>query len=150
MINPASFFIPPHSAYTPQVPHLFSSSLAENILLGLHEEHTDIQQAIQLAVLAPEIANLENGLQTIIGTRGVKLSGGQVQRTATARMLIRDSEFLVFDDILSALDVETEHRLLKTASPTASTYLSSRLASQNRPTACRSYHRPQSRPHRSN
>jgi ATP-binding cassette subfamily B protein len=62
-------------------------------------------------VLTPDIANLENGLQTLIGTRGVKLSGGQVQRTATARMLIRDSELLVFDDISSALDVETEHRL---------------------------------------
>jgi ATP-binding cassette, subfamily B, bacterial len=111
VINPASFFVPPHSAYTPQVPHLFSASLAENILLGLHAEPADIQQAIQLAVLTPDITNLENGLQTLIGTRGVKLSGGQVQRTATARMLIRDSELLVFDDISSALDVETEHRL---------------------------------------
>jgi ATP-binding cassette, subfamily B, bacterial len=62
-------------------------------------------------VLEPDIAHLENGLQTMIGTRGVKLSGGQVQRTATARMLIRDSELLVFDDISSALDVETEHKL---------------------------------------
>ena len=95
VINPASFFVPPHSAYTPQVPHLFSASLAENILLGLHAEPADIQQAIQLAVLTPDIANLENGLQTLIGTRGVKLSGGQVQRTATARMLIRDSELLL-------------------------------------------------------
>ena len=111
VVDPANFFVPPHSAYTPQVPHLFSASLAENILLGLHEETVDMQQAIQMAVLEPDIAQLENGLQTMIGTRGVKLSGGQVQRTATARMLIRDSELLVFDDISSALDVETEHKL---------------------------------------
>jgi ATP-binding cassette subfamily B protein len=111
VVDPASFFVPPHSAYTPQVPHLFSASLAENILLGLHEETADMQQAIQMSVLEPDIAHLENGLQTIIGIRGVKLSGGQVQRTATARMLIRDTELLVFDDISSALDVETEHKL---------------------------------------
>src|SRR6266581_5558248 len=50
-------------------------------------------------------------LETMIGTRGVKLSGGQAQRTAAARMLVRDAELLVFDDISSALDVETEHTL---------------------------------------
>ncbi|GER90342.1 HlyB/MsbA family ABC transporter [Dictyobacter vulcani] len=109
--DPAHFFIPPHSAYTPQVPHLFSDTLEENILLGLHKAPAEMQQAIQLAVLADDVDKLEDGLQTIIGTRGVKLSGGQVQRTAAARMLIRESELLVFDDISSALDVETESRL---------------------------------------
>jgi ATP-binding cassette, subfamily B, bacterial len=54
---------------------------------------------------------LEAGLETPVGTRGVKLSGGQVQRTAAARMLVRNAELLVFDDISSALDVVTEQTL---------------------------------------
>ena len=109
--DPATFFVPPHSAYTPQVPHLFSDTLQENILLGLPEQSVNLQRAIQTAVLERDIAGLEHGLQTIIGTRGVKLSGGQVQRTAAARMLVRDAELLVFDDLSSALDVETEQQL---------------------------------------
>ena len=109
--DPATFFVPPRSAYTPQVPHLFSDTLQENILLGLPEQSVNLQNAIQTAVLERDIAGLEHGLQTIIGTRGVKLSGGQVQRTAAARMLVRDAELLVFDDLSSALDIETEQQL---------------------------------------
>jgi ATP-binding cassette, subfamily B, bacterial len=109
--DPASFFVPPRSAYTAQVPQLFSDTLKANILLGLLEEHVDLDSAISTAVMERDIAELENGLQTVIGTRGVKLSGGQAQRTAAARMLVRDAELLVFDDLSSALDVETEHTL---------------------------------------
>lgn len=109
--EPASFFAPPRSAYTPQVPHLFSETLANNILLGLPEESADLPGAIQGAVMERDVASLENGLHTLIGTRGVKLSGGQAQRTAAARMLVREAELLVFDDISSALDVETERTL---------------------------------------
>jgi len=109
--DPATFFVPPRSAYTPQVPHLFSDTLQENILLGLPEHTVDLQSALQTAALEPDVAGLEHGLQTTIGTKGVKLSGGQVQRTATARMLVRDAELLVFDDLSSALDVETEQQL---------------------------------------
>jgi len=109
--DPANFFVPPRSAYTPQVPHLFSDTLQENILLGLPEQAVDLQSAIRTAVLERDIANLEHGLQTVIGNRGVKLSGGQVQRTAAARMLVRDAELLIFDDLSSALDVETEQTL---------------------------------------
>ena len=58
-----------------------------------------------------DVAELENGLHTLIGTRGVKLSGGQQQRTAAARMLVRHAELLIFDDISSALDIETERIL---------------------------------------
>lgn len=54
---------------------------------------------------------MESGLDTVIGPRGVRLSGGQLQRTAAARMLVRESELLVFDDLSSALDVETEQKL---------------------------------------
>ena len=109
--DPATFFVPPQSAYTPQVPHLFSDTLQENILLGLPEHAVNLQGALQTAVLERDVAGLELGLQTIIGTKGVKLSGGQVQRTAAARMFVRDAELLVFDDLSSALDVETEQQL---------------------------------------
>jgi ATP-binding cassette, subfamily B, bacterial len=109
--EPATFFIPPHCAYTPQVPHLFSDSLKENILLGLPECDVNLPDAIRMAVMEPDIERLEEGMETMIGTRGVKLSGGQLQRTAAARMLARDVELLVFDDLSSALDVETEQKL---------------------------------------
>jgi ATP-binding cassette subfamily B protein len=109
--DPASFFVPPRSAYTPQVPHLFSDTLKENILFGLSEKVVDLPGAIYTAVMEADVAGLESGLGTLIGTRGVKLSGGQVQRTAATRMLVRDAELLVFDDISSALDVETEQML---------------------------------------
>jgi ATP-binding cassette subfamily B protein len=109
--NPATFFVPPHSAYTAQVPRLFSDTLKENILLGLREEQTDLARAIHTAVLERDVAGFENGLETVIGTRGVKLSGGQAQRAAAARMLVREAELLVFDDLSSALDVETEQAL---------------------------------------
>jgi ATP-binding cassette, subfamily B, bacterial len=109
--DPATFFVPPHSAYTPQVPHLFSTTLRENILLGLPEDASRLESAIQTSVMERDIAELENGLETMIGTRGIKLSGGQAQRAAATRMFIRDASLLVFDDLSSALDVETEHLL---------------------------------------
>ncbi len=109
--DPANFFVPPCSSYTAQVPHLFSETLKENILLGLPEHPERLQEAIHLAVLDRDVTRLEHGVETLIGTRGVKLSGGQAQRTAAARMLIRDAELLVFDDLSSALDVDTERIL---------------------------------------
>jgi ATP-binding cassette subfamily B protein len=109
--RPADFFIPPRCAYTPQAPRLFSESLRDNILLGWPEEEAELAAAIRLAILEQDVATLENGLETFIGPRGVKLSGGQVQRAAAARMFIRKPELLVFDDLSSALDVETERLL---------------------------------------
>jgi len=107
----ATFFVPPHSAYTSQVPLLFSHPLRDNILLGLPDEADQLASAIHAAVMEKDVAELENGLDTVVGPRGVKLSGGQVQRAAAARMFIRDPELLVFDDLSSALDVETEQAL---------------------------------------
>lgn len=109
--DPATFFVPRRSAYTPQVPHLFSDPLKENILLGLPEDRVDLKAAIHSAVMERDVAELEQGLDTLIGTRGVKLSGGQAQRTAAARMFVREPELLIFDDLSSALDVETEQLL---------------------------------------
>jgi len=62
-------------------------------------------------VLERDIVELEQQLETLVGPRGVKLSGGQMQRTAAARMFVRDAELLVVDDLSSALDVETEQLL---------------------------------------
>ena len=107
----AAFFQPPRCAYTAQVPGLFSETLRDNILLGLHEDQVDLATAIHAAVLERDIGELERGLDTQVGPKGVKLSGGQVQRTAAARMFVREPELLVLDDISSALDVETEQVL---------------------------------------
>jgi ATP-binding cassette subfamily B protein len=109
--DPATFFIPPHSAYTGQAPRLFSERLIDNILLGLPENEVDLPAAIQAAVMEQDIANLEHGLETMVGPRGARLSGGQLQRSAAARMFVRRPELLVFDDLSSALDVETERTL---------------------------------------
>jgi ATP-binding cassette subfamily B protein len=107
----ASFFVPPRSAYTAQVPLLFSDTLRDNILLGLSEDRVDLPGAIRAAVLEQDIAQLEHGLETTVGPRGVRLSGGQIQRSTAARMFVREPELLVFDDLSSALDVETERVL---------------------------------------
>ena len=106
--DPASFFTPPRSAYTAQVPRLFSETLRDNVSLGRVTDECTLHGAVDLAVMGPDLKTLERGLDTTVGTRGVKLSGGQVQRGAAARMFLRDAELLVFDDLSSALDVETE------------------------------------------
>ena len=93
------------------MPRLFSDSLRENLLLGLPESSVNLPDAIYRAVMEPDVATEERGLDTLVGPRGVRLSGGQVQRSAAARMLVRDPELLVCDDLSSALDVETEKLL---------------------------------------
>ena len=103
--------IPPRVAYTSQVPRLFSEELRGNVLLGLPENRVDLPGAIHSAVLERDIDDLESGLDTIVGPRGVKLSGGQQKRAAAARMFVREPELLVFDDLSSGLDVETEQIL---------------------------------------
>jgi ATP-binding cassette, subfamily B, bacterial len=104
----AEFFVPPRAAYTGQVPRLFSDTLRNNILLGMPEEAADLEAAIYGAVMEKDLAELEAGMETMVGPRGVRLSGGQIQRAAAARML---AALYVFDDLSSALDVETERTL---------------------------------------
>jgi len=108
--DPASHFVPPRSAYTSQVPRLFSDTLRENVAMGRTDE-SGLRRAIELAVMEHDVAVLHRGLDTEVGSRGVRLSGGQVQRSAAARMFMREAELLVFDDLSSALDVETERAL---------------------------------------
>ena len=105
------FMVPPRVAYTPQVPRLFSESLAENVRLGRPDDARELADALRLAVFEPDLATLERGLSTVVGRRGVRLSGGQVQRVAAARMFYRQPELFVVDDLSSALDVETEGML---------------------------------------
>ena len=71
----------------------------------------DLPGAVRSAVLEDDIDDLEKGMDTVVGPRGVKLSGGQQRRAAAARMFVREPELLVFDDLSSGLDVETEQTL---------------------------------------
>jgi ATP-binding cassette subfamily B protein len=109
--EPGDFFVPPRCAYTAQVPRLFSNTLRNNILLGLNKTDDCIYKAAKLAVMDRDLEQLDDNLETMVGARGVKLSGGQAQRTAAARMFIRETELVVFDDLSSALDVDTERQL---------------------------------------
>ena len=77
----------------------------------MNKSDDEIYQAAKLAVMDRDLEQLDDNLETMVGARGVKLSGGQMQRTAAARMFIREPELVVFDDLSSALDVETERQL---------------------------------------
>lgn len=111
-VDPATFLMPPRAAYTPQVPRLFSDTLKENMVQG-KQGRTEIAlaKAIRLAVMDKDIQNLDQGLETSVGPRGVMLSGGQIQRAATGRMLMTEADLFIFDDLSSALDVETEQQV---------------------------------------
>ena len=109
--EPGEFLVPPRCAYVSQVPRLFSEELRSNILLGLPELRVDLPGAIRTAAMERDIEELDHGLDTVVGPRGVRLSGGQVQRSAAARMFVRAPELLVIDDVSSALDVNTERML---------------------------------------
>jgi len=102
----------------PQEPFLFSVSIAENIAYGLpgapaEELRPRVQRAAKLAQLHDELEEFSRGYETELGERGVTLSGGQRQRTAIARALIREPAILIFDDALSAVDTQTESRILE-------------------------------------
>ena len=109
--DPAMHLTPPYAAYTPQVPKLFSMSLEDNLVLGDAVDTRLMNQSIHIATMRHDIDLMPEGLATMVGPRGVRLSGGQVQRSASARMLNRASQLLVLDDVSSALDVETEQQL---------------------------------------
>ncbi len=139
--DPATFFVPPRSAYTPQTPLLVSESLRDNILMGLPEDEDSLKAAITAAVMERDVAGMEKGMGTLVGPRGVRLSGGQMQRTAAARMFVRRPQLLVFDDLSSALDVDTERqmweRLFQSNGPEAPTCL---VVSHRRPALRRADH----------
>lgn len=111
--DPGTFLVPPHAAFTPQVPRLFSETLRDNLVLGRAVSDAAIDGAVKAAVMERDLTTLDAGLDTMVGRRGVKLSGGQMQRAAAARMFVQDAELMVFDDLSSALDGETEAELWK-------------------------------------
>lgn len=106
--EPATFMVPPRVAYLPQVPRLFSEPLADTVLLGIPDDGTSLAEALWLACLDEDLSHMEDGPSTVIGPRGLRLSGGQIQRTGAARALVRRPQLLVVDDLSSALDVQTE------------------------------------------
>jgi ATP-binding cassette subfamily B protein len=109
--DPSAVLVPPLVAYTPQVPRLFSMSLRSNLDLGTRMTEDELAESIHIATMTRDVDTMDEGLETMIGPRGVRLSGGQVQRSASARMFARRPQLLVLDDVSSALDVETEKTL---------------------------------------
>lgn len=99
--------------YVPQDHVLFSKSVKENILFG-NSEATDeeLEKAIDLAALRKDLEMLPEGLETLVGEKGVALSGGQKQRISIARALIKNPDILILDDSLSAVDAKTEKRII--------------------------------------
>ncbi|KPV54232.1 hypothetical protein SE17_04995, partial [Kouleothrix aurantiaca] len=114
---------------------LFSESLRANLLAGLPDDPDALARAAHRAVLDADLAVLPSGLDTPVGPRGVRLSGGQVQRAAVARMLLRDATLLAIDDVSSALDVETEQLLWERLSSQQSAASSQLLQNDPLPTA---------------
>ncbi|MBW4636675.1 MAG: ABC transporter ATP-binding protein/permease [Gloeocapsa sp. UFS-A4-WI-NPMV-4B04] len=135
VLDPANFFIPARSAYTPQIPQFFSYSLQENILLGLDKSESEVKEALHKAVFTRDVAAMSEGLATMVGAKGMRLSGGQLQRAAAARMFVRQPELLVFDDLSSALDVEVERILWSRlfATPSATEWTPTCLVVSHRP-----------------
>jgi ATP-binding cassette subfamily B multidrug efflux pump len=108
----------------PQEPFLFSDTLANNIALGLapvddalqkHEER--VVWAAQISRLSEEVDRFPERYRTMLGERGVTLSGGQRQRTAIGRAVARDPNLLILDDVFSAVDTQTEARILEQLLP---------------------------------
>ena len=100
--------------FVPQDSFLFSMTLRDNLAFGDAEAPADdVHRVAEEAGLASDIEDFAEGYETMVGERGVTLSGGQRQRTAIARALLLDTRILVFDDVLSAVDSETESRILE-------------------------------------
>ena len=100
-------------SYVPQNNFLFSESIQRNIQFGNPKATKDqVQKAAVLSEIDHEILKFEKGYETILGERGVTLSGGQVQRVSIARSFIKDSDIYLFDDCFSSLDSDTENRII--------------------------------------
>ncbi len=100
--------------YVPQDHFLFSASIAENIAFAKPNATVDeVEAAAKTAAIHKDILRFEKQYETIVGERGVTLSGGQKQRISIARALLMDSEILILDDALSAVDAKTEERIQK-------------------------------------
>ena len=103
-----------HIGNVPQNAFLFSESIEENIRLGKQDaREEEIIEASKKAAIHKNIKKFKLGYKTLLGERGLTLSGGQIQRVSIARALIKDPQILLFDDCLSAVDTDTEEKILK-------------------------------------
>jgi ATP-binding cassette subfamily B multidrug efflux pump len=99
--------------YVPQDTYLFGDTLGENIAFGLPKYDAErVREAAEVASLEGDIEDFTEKYETVVGERGITLSGGQKQRTAIARALVRNPRILILDDALSAVDTQTEERIL--------------------------------------
>ncbi|MEK3912342.1 ABC transporter ATP-binding protein [Paenibacillus sp. FSL H7-0331] len=98
--------------YVPQEPFLFSRTIRNNICFGNDIAEEELDRALHAAALSKDLAYLPNGLETLVGEKGVALSGGQKQRVSIARALIKNPPILMLDDALSAVDARTEAEII--------------------------------------
>ena len=103
-----------HLGYVPQDPFLFSTSLRRNLAFGRDDlSDEEVRRAVRIAKLDRDLEIFPQGLDTIVGERGVTLSGGQKQRATLARALLMDPPVLILDDCLSSVDAQTEAEILQ-------------------------------------
>jgi len=98
-----------------QDPYLFSATVEENIRFGSGDRETskiEVDEVIELSQLAGDVSRFEKGDQILVGEKGIMLSGGQKQRLSIARALLKSSDLIILDDVLSAVDYETERKIL--------------------------------------
>ena len=99
-----------------QDPYLFSATVEENIRFGCSDADTSraqVEKVLELSQLASDVSRFEKGDQTLVGEKGIMLSGGQKQRLSIARALLKPSDLIIMDDVLSAVDYETERKILQ-------------------------------------
>jgi ATP-binding cassette subfamily B protein len=100
--------------YVPQDTFLFSDTIRENIAFGrMDATEREIEEAARLAQIYDEVMDFPEGMNTVIGEKGITLSGGQRQRIAIARAILMDPPIFILDDALSSVDIQTEERVLE-------------------------------------
>jgi len=98
----------------PQEPFLFAGTIRENICFDVETPKTDLDKAIEGAALTDTIRSFPDGVDTVVGEKGVVLSGGQRQRVALARALLKPAPILILDDPISQVDTETANHIIRT------------------------------------